>query len=104
MAIIKYSFVNGEHGNRRPLGLSDHGYFHHLVDDTWIGVGSGVGTELTVAQLKTYVKDVRDNDPAMAYEENPPLAPGSGTHVWRDYTDAEIDTMVDDWCSARGIS
>ena len=69
-----------------------------------VGVGSGVGTELTVAKLKTYVKDVRDNDPGMAYEENCPLAPGSGTHVWRDYTDAEIDTMVDDWCSARGIS
>ncbi len=100
MAIIKYSFVNGQ----VPSEITDRGHYHHLVDDTWIGVGSGVGTELTVAQLKTYVKDVRDNNPAMAYEENPPVVVGSGTYVRRAYTDAEIDTMVDDWCSARGIS
>ena len=100
MAIIRYSFVNGQ----VPSEITDSGHYHHLVDDTWIGVGSGVGTELTVAQLKTYVKDVRDNNPAMAYEENPPIVVGSGTYVRRAYTDAEIDTMVDDWCSARGIS
>ncbi len=55
MAIIKYSLVNGQH----PSGLSSRGDWHHPNEDTFIGVGSGLGTELSIAELKTYVKGLR---------------------------------------------
>ena len=50
MAIIKYSYVNGI----KPEGITSAGYWYHPVDRTYIGIGSGVGTELSVDELKTY--------------------------------------------------
>ena len=52
MAIIKYTHVDG----KKPSGLTSAGYWRHPVDKTYIGGGSGVGTELSVDELKTYVK------------------------------------------------
>ena len=99
MPIIKYTLVNGQ----TPLGMTDPGYWQHTTDNTYIGVGSGVGTELSITQLKTYVKSVFSNS-GFKWSENNPDKPNSGTYSERDFTDSEIETIVDDWCTARGIS
>ena len=93
MAIIKYTLDS----NFTPAYISDGGYWKHTNDRTYIGIGSGGGTELTVAQLKAYAKGVRDVTPNMRYVD------ASTILAVRDYTDAEFDTMVDDWCTAKGI-
>ena len=49
MAIIKYNLVN----RQKPSYITDGGYFHDPRDDTFIGIGSGGGTELTKAELVT---------------------------------------------------
>ena len=85
MAIIKYVLVNG----RRPSGITQGGYWQHPSDETFIGVGSGVG-----------IVDMRhvewDNEvPALASPE---------PTVNRPITDAEIELGVDAWCTEMGIS
>ena len=49
MAIIKYQLVDGT----IPPELDDGGYFP--VGDYFIGIGSGVGTELSKSELLDYV-------------------------------------------------
>jgi len=97
MAIIKYSLVNGQH----PSGLSSRGDWHHPNEDTFIGVGSGLGTELSIAELKTYVKALGSvtNMLHIEYDGETPIET-----VNRQYTDAEIETAVDTWCTSKGIS
>ncbi len=97
MAIIKYTLVNG----RTPSGLSSRGSWYSPVEDTYIGVGSGLGTELSIAELKTYVKALRSvtNLRHIEYDEDTEVET-----VNRPYTDAELETAVDVWCTARGIS
>ena len=97
MAIIKYTLVNG----RTPSGLSSRGDWYSPAEDTYIGVGSGLGTELSIAELKTYVKGLKSitNMLYMEYGGDTPVET-----VSRPYTDAELETAVDAWCSARGIS
>ena len=97
MAIIKYTLVN----RKRPSGITSRADWHHPNDDTFIGIGSGVGTELSVAELKTYVKSLRSvtNMLHIEYDGNTPVVT-----VNRQYTDAEIESSVDAWCTARGIS
>ena len=101
MAIIKSTFVNG----RLPSGKTAHGYFHHNDDDTWIGVGNAGGTdsanktELSIAELKTYSKTLGWKYVEMTDRGNPATITLS-----RLNTDAEMDTIVDEWCTARGIS
>jgi hypothetical protein len=97
MAIIKYTLDS----NFTPAYISDGGYWKHTNDRTYIGIGSGGGTELTVAQLKAYAKGVRDVTPNMRYVEWE--SDGLSTSVNRAYTDAEMETHVDDWCTAKGI-
>ena len=102
MAIIKYTLVDG----RVPSGLSSSGDFHSPVDETYIGIGSGVGTEISIDELKTWLKAIKsvinirhqewDNEIRALASLEPTLD--------RPATDAEIETMVDDWCTARGIS
>ena len=102
MAIIKYTLVNG----RTPSGLSSSGDFHSPVDETYIGVGSGVGTEISIDELKPRLKSIKSVKDIRHREwdnEIRALASLEPT-VDRAATDAEIETMVDDWCTARGIS
>ena len=54
MAIIKYTLVNGQ----TPSGITDRGYWQHPTDETFIGIGSGVGTEISKDDLKTYVNQL----------------------------------------------
>tara|TARA_Y100000310_G_C20267169_1_gene616309 strand:- start:62 stop:355 length:294 start_codon:yes stop_codon:yes gene_type:complete len=97
MAIIKYTLVNG----RTPSGLSSRGDWYNPVEDTYIGVGSGLGTELSIAELKTYVKALRSVTNLIHVEYNRDTQVET---VGSPYTDAEIETAVDAWCTARGIS
>ena len=97
MAIIKYTLVNGQ----TPSGITDRGYWHNPTDETFIGIGSGVGTEISKADLKTYVKSLK-SIVAMRHIEYDGSTPVE--LVNREPTDAEIESQIDAWCSARGIS
>ena len=54
MPIIKYTLVNGQ----APSGITDGGWFRNRADNTLIGIGSGVGTELTKAELITRMQEM----------------------------------------------
>ncbi len=102
MAIIKYTLVDG----RVPSGLSSHGDFRNPVDKTYIGIGSGVGTELSIDELKTYVKSLKSVVDMRHLEwdnEVEALASPEPT-VNRPPTDSEIEAGVDAWCTEMGIS
>ena len=102
MAIVKYTFKNGQF----PSGITDHGYWRHPVDKTLIGIGNAGGsdseykTELTKEELKTYVKAF----PNLWYIEMTDESNPSTITTKRRYTDAELETHVDDWCTSKGIS
>ena len=99
MAIIKYTLVNG----RTPSGLSSRGDWRNPVEDTFIGVGSGLGTELSIAELKTYVKSLT-NIRHMEWDNEIQALASDEPILDRPATDAELETAVDAWCTARGIS
>ena len=96
MPIIKYTTAatNG----RVPSYLTDWGYFHDPRDGTFIGIGSGGGTELTKAELVTRAQAFSH----VTYELN--AAGDDDLSTVRDVTNAEYETQVNTWCSARGIS
>ena len=102
MAIIKYTLVN----RQAPLGLSVKGQWHNPVDGTYIGIGSGVGTELSVDELKTYVKSLKSivNMRHLEWDNEVPALASPEPTVDRPITDAEIESGVDDWCTEMGIS
>ena len=97
MAIIKYTLVNGQ----TPSGITDRGYWQHPRDETVIGIGSGVGTDISKDDLNTYVKSLKSitNIRHIEYDGSTPVE-----LVNREPTDAEIESQIDAWCSARGIS
>ena len=94
MAIIKYTLDDGN----IPSGITDGKYYYDPRDDTYIGIGSSGGTELTKAELVTRMQSFRgcmDWVPIMEKRN------------WigdPDLTDAEYETRVNDWCTERGIS
>ena len=102
MAIVKYTFKNGQY----PSGITDHGHFKHPVDKTLIGIGdagridSEYKTELTKAQLIAYVKTL-PNYRVIEMREHNNLSTITTNRV---FTEAELETMANDWCTARGIS
>ena len=101
MAIVKYTFKNGQF----PSGITDHGYWKHPVNKTLIGIGNAGGsdseykTELTKEELKAYVKTL----PNLWYTEMTDISNPATTNIERRYTDAELETHVDDWCTEKGI-
>ena len=75
--------------------------------DIFIGIGSGVGTELSVDELKTWLKSNKSEMKILHREwdnEIEALASSPIPVLERLATDAEIETMVDDWCTRKGIS
>jgi len=102
MPIIKYTLVN----RQTPSGISSAGDFHNSVDDTYIGIGSGVGTEISVAELKTWLKSKKSEINILHQEwDNEIEALASQLPILeRPATDAEIETMVDAWCAIKGVS
>ena len=91
MAIIRYSDTRASvmAGNSYPSGISDGGHFFDLDTNLAIGIGTSGGTELTKAELITYVVSLDINKP-----------PNLETLA----TNAEKTTMANDWCTAKGIS
>ena len=99
MDIIKFILVNSQ----VPSYITDGGYFYDARDDTYIGIGSGGGTELTKAELVTRMQTFSDLYPTtFTWDE---LDDGlMDTSTIRRVTEAEYETRVNEWCSARGIS
>jgi len=68
-------------------------------DKTFATIGLGGGTEITKAQLKTRALDINTRYPFQNIDMskgNPPTQ--------TDKTNAEVETMVDDWCTEKNAS
>ena len=92
MAVIKYQIEN----RRCPSYITDGGYFH--VGNDLIGIGSGGGTVLSKSELLAYVMA---NHNASTYKKT---IVGLGASQFVDMSDSEVTTMVNDWCTEKGIS
>ena len=99
MAIIKYTQVNG----RRPSGVTQGSFWHNSSDETFIGLGSGVGTELSIDELKAYVK-LLPNIRHVEWDTDPEADASDEPTVNRTPTDADISSGIDAWCTEMGIS
>ena len=104
MAIIKYT----RSGGAKPNYITSSGdYFYNPNDRTFVGIGSGGGTEMTQAELITYAYNnqyasvlapsIRHNSTPAAYD---PDATESPVVI---ETLAHVTTRVNAWCSERGI-
>ena len=99
MAVIKYTLVN----SATPSYITDGGYYRDDADNTYIGIGSGGGTELTKAELVTRMQTFSDLYPTtFTWDELD--GDRMDTSTKRRVTEAEYETRVNEWCSARGIS
>ena len=99
MAIIKYTYVNGI----KPEGITSAGYWVNPVGRTYIGIGSGVGTELSIDELKTYAKSLT-NIRHLEWDNGVEARSSRTPTVDRPATDSEIEADVDAWCTEMGIS
>ena len=88
MAVIKYQIEN----RRCPSFITDGGYFP--VCNELIGIGSGGGTELSKSQLLAYVMADHNSTTYTKFVR--------GEFV--DMSDSEVTTMVNNWCTWKGIS
>jgi|3_EtaG_2_1085321.scaffolds.fasta_scaffold02650_11 hypothetical protein len=89
MAVIRYSLDSGS----IPDYISDGGYFLNSADDTMIGVGSGGGTVIAgQSDLVTYVLSIHASYPIKKLD-------GDSNPV--NMTNAEVTTLVNDWCTNR---
>jgi|TARA_Y100000310_G_scaffold306209_1_gene347104 hypothetical protein len=97
MAIIRYNLTSNVNGTT-PSYITDGGYFKNRADDTRIGVGSGGGTTIAnKADLITYVLSIHANYPFKKWADD--------SHVNQENkTDSEVTAIVNNWCTARGIS
>ena len=93
MAIIKYQLDTG----RIPSYITDGGYFP--VGNDYIGIGSGGGTELTKSALLSYVMTQHNSSTFQKITESYTAAP-----IQEDMPDSEVTTMVNNWCTWKGIS
>ena len=91
MAILKYKLVESA---GMPHYIFDAGGFRHPTEISsdpatfWaVGIGLGGGTLLTHAELLTFVQEIHAVEPFRT--PNPDS---------EDMTDAEVETMVSDWC------
>ena len=72
-------------------------------DDTFVTIGLGGGTEITKAQLKTRALDIHTRYPFQTLVfGTPPDPPNPPTQT--EKTNAEVETMVDDWCTEKNAS
>ena len=101
MAIIKTQFLDDDGSddftNRIPSYCTER-YASFADGTSIICSGSGGGEEISKAELLTLVQTVHASVP---YTVSSGTNPNSTS---RSMTDAEVITMVNDWCTARGIS
>ena len=67
-------------------------------DDTFATIGLGGGTEITKAELLTRALDIQTRYPFLIPVDPPQPNP------LRDRTTAEVETMVDDWCTEKNVA
>ena len=94
MAIIQYSLTSG---GTKPNYITDGGYFLSRADGTLIGIGSGGGTTLSKAELLTRTRTLHASYPMSAWTD-------SGLENIAVLDDDGVTALVNNWCSARGIS
>tara|TARA_R110002020_G_scaffold105667_1_gene246343 strand:- start:346 stop:630 length:285 start_codon:yes stop_codon:yes gene_type:complete len=94
MAIIRYQLDSGS----IPSYITDGGWFPDSPSANYlIGIGSGGGTEMTKSELLDYVLTQHASTPYKTVNEYQP-------ELKTSMTNAEVTTLVNDWCTARGIS
>jgi hypothetical protein len=93
MAVIKYTLDN----STTPAYITDGGYFRNPSDNTFIGIGSGGGTELTKAEVITRQKTLSNK--YMEFNDEQEII-----STLRNMTDAEIESKINNWYTAKGIS
>jgi len=67
-------------------------------DDTFVTIGLGGGTEITKAELLTRALGIHAKYPFLIPIDPPQPSP------LRDRTEAEVETLVDDWCTEKNAS
>ena len=110
MAIIKYTTADTK--GRVPPYITDGGHFYDSRDDTYIGIGSGGGTELTKAELVTRMQTFSALYPTTFTWDSLNSAGDSDLNhlphnidrsTIRAVTEAEYETKVNDWCTSKGL-
>ena len=101
MAIIKTKMENSDGGYPEYCILKSQ-FLPDPDTGEFITIGLGGGTELTKAELVAYALDVHSRHPfgnasGTADKTNAPI---TGTKK----TNAEVETMVNDWCTERNAS
>ncbi len=96
MAIIKYTLDNGN----TPDYITNGGMFYNRSDSTYIGIGSGGGTEITKSELITRALAMHANRGWSKWDSNSP----HNTVVTVDLDDAGVTAVVNEWCTAMGVS
>ena len=89
MAVIRYTLDSGS----VPSYISDGGHFYNPADNTIIGIGSGGGTTIaSKADLNTYVLSIHASNPYIKVDTS---------YNSSNMTNAEVTTLVNDWCTNR---
>lgn len=109
MAIIVTKFISTTDSEGQIIQIfPDFAILHETFcydqdDETFVTIGLGGGTEITKAELKTRALAIHAKVPFqnMVYG-TPPDPPNPPTVT--DKTDAEVETMVDDWCTEKNVS
>ena len=101
MAIIKIKMEATEEGYPEYCILKSQ-FLPDPDTEEFITIGLGGGTELTKAELVAYALDVHSRHPfgnssGTADETKTPITSTNKTN-------AEVETMVNDWCTARNAS
>jgi hypothetical protein len=94
MAVIKYQL---EDNGTIPSYITDGGYFP--IGDDLIGIGSGGGTELSKSALHSYV--MAQHNSSTYYL---PTWRNNAVSLDVNMSDSEVTTMVNNWCTSKGIS
>ena len=92
MAIIKYTLDN----KAIPSYISDGGYWGDVDDSTLIGVGSGGGETISQSDLITRVLGIHTRYPFVTSVSN--IADET------ELSNSEVTELVNNWCTAKGVS
>jgi len=108
--ILEYMLEKNHHGVMAPSWVADGGYFGDWVANTLVGYTPDLAnrnyyvpdtvTVLTKAELVTRALRLHAINPQT--KMNP--AEGINVHPDIELTSDEVTTLVDTWCSDRGIS